>query len=68
MGGLFSLLAAILLTACADDPGQPTPLQATAASTIGCKSGTGYQHTTLGYHLCFPANWTSRDYLSLIHI
>ena len=62
LGGLFSLLAAILLTACADDPGQPTPLQATAASTIGCKSGTGYQHTTLAYHLCFPANWTSRDY------
>ncbi|HET9848706.1 MAG TPA: hypothetical protein VFR68_09160 [Candidatus Dormibacteraeota bacterium] len=60
--GLFSLLAAFSLTSCSEDQGQSTPLQATASSTIGCKSGISYQHTTLGYHLCFPNGWTSRDY------
>ena len=60
--GLFSLLAAAALISCSDDQGQSTPLQATASSTIGCKSGTSYQHTTLGYHLCYPNGWTSRDY------
>ena len=59
---LLSLLAAILVTACADDQSQPPPLQATASSSVGCKTGQGYQHTTLGYHLCFPSGWTSRDY------
>jgi hypothetical protein len=59
---LLSLLAAILISACADDQTQPPPLQATASSTVGCKTGQGYQHTTLGYHLCFPSGWTSRDY------
>ena len=61
-GLLLSLLAAILVSACADDQSQPPPLQATASSSVGCKSGQGYQHTTLGYHLCFPSGWTSRDY------
>ena len=59
---LLSLLAAILVSACADDQSQPPPLQATASSTVGCKTGQGYQHTTLGYHLCFPSGWISRDY------
>ena len=62
LSALFSLLAATLVTSCSDDQGQGTPLQATASSTISCKSGTGYQHTTLGYPLCFPNGWTSRDY------
>lgn len=62
MGALFSLLAATLLASCSDDQGQATPLQATASSTISCKSGTGYQHTTLGYHVCYPNGWTTRDY------
>lgn len=52
----------MLLSACSDDQGQATPLQATASSTLGCSSGQAYQHTTLGYHLCFPGSWTSRDY------
>lgn len=62
LAALISLLAAILLSACADDQGQATPLQATASSTISCKSGSGYQHTTLAYHLCYPNGWASRDY------
>lgn len=62
LGVLFSLLAASLLAACAEDTGAAPPLQASASSTVGCKSGQGYQHTTLGYHLCFPDGWTSRDY------
>ena len=62
LGGLFSLLAAIILSSCGEDQGQSTPLQATASSTISCKSGTSYQHTTLGYHLCYPNGWASRDY------
>jgi hypothetical protein len=37
-------------------------LQATASSSVGCSTGEGYQHTSLGYHLCFPSGWTSRDY------
>lgn len=59
---LLSLLTAILFTACADDQNSPPPLQAAASSTVGCKNGQGYQHTTLGYHLCFPSGWASRDY------
>jgi hypothetical protein len=58
----LSLLAATLVSACADDQSQPPPLQATASSSVGCKSGQGYQHTTLGYHLCLPSGWTSQDY------
>jgi hypothetical protein len=59
---LLSLLAATAVAACADDQSQPPPLQATASSSVGCKSGQAYQHTTLGYHLCFPSGWSSRDY------
>ena len=59
---LFSLLSAIGLSGCGDDQSQPPPLQATASSSVGCKAGQSYQHTTLGYHLCFPSGWTSRDY------
>jgi len=62
LGGLFSLLAALLLSGCADDQSQATPLQASASSTIGCKSGQSYQHTTLAYHLCYPSGWVARDY------
>ena len=62
LGVLFSLLAAILVAGCGEDSGAAPPLQASAPSSVGCKSGQGYQHTTLGYHLCFPDGWTSRDY------
>jgi len=57
-----SLLAATLVAGCGDDSGAAPPLQASASSSVGCKSGHGYQHPTLGYHLCFPDNWISRDY------
>jgi hypothetical protein len=62
LGVLFSLLAASFVSGCGGDPTSPPPLQATASSSVGCKTGEGYQHTTLGYHLCFPTGWTSRDY------
>jgi hypothetical protein len=62
LAGWFSLLAVLLLSGCSDDQSQSTPLQATPSSTIPCKTGQGYQHTTLGYHLCFPNGWTTRDY------
>jgi hypothetical protein len=58
---LLSLLAATAVGACADDQAEPPPLQATASSA-GCQTGQGFQHTTLGYHLCFPSAWSSRDY------
>jgi hypothetical protein len=61
-GVLFSLLAATLIAGCGEDTGAAPPLQASASSAVSCKSGQGYQHTTLGYHLCFPDGWTSRDY------
>lgn len=62
LGVLFSLLATFLIAGCGEDPGAAPPLQASASSSVGCKSGQGYQHTTLGYHLCFPNGWTARDY------
>jgi hypothetical protein len=62
LGVLFSLLAATLVAGCGDDSGAAPPLQASASSSVGCKSGQAYQHTTLGYHVCFPDGWTSRDY------
>ena len=62
LGVLFSLLAATFLSGCGGDQSSPAPLQATASSSVACKSGQGYQHTTLGYRLCFPNGWTSRDY------
>lgn len=61
-GVLLSLLAATFVSGCSGDPSSPPPLQATASSSVSCKTGEGYQHTTLGYHLCFPSGWTSRDY------
>jgi hypothetical protein len=62
LGVLFSLLAITIIAGCGEDTGAAPPLQATASSSVGCKSGQGYQHTTLGYHLCFPDGWTPRDY------
>lgn len=62
LGVLFSLLAVAVIAGCGEDSGAAPPLQATASSPVGCKSGQGYQHTTLGYHLCFPNGWTARDY------
>lgn len=59
---MFSLLAILLLAACGEDQNQSTPLQASTSATVGCKAGQGYQHTTLGYHLCYPSGWTVRDY------
>ena len=61
LGVLLSLLAATVISGCGSDQSSPPPLQATA-SPVGCKSGQAYQHTTLGYHLCFPNGWISRDY------
>jgi hypothetical protein len=61
-GVLLSLLAATVGSGCSGDSGSPPPLQATASSTVACNTGEGYQHTTLGYHLCYPSGWTSRDY------
>lgn len=61
-GVLLSLLAATVVSGCSGDAGSPPPLQATASSSVSCTTGQGYQHTTLGYHLCFPAGWISRDY------
>jgi len=61
-GLLFSLLAATFMSGCGGDSNSPPPLQATASSSVGCSKGDGYQHTTLGYHLCFPTGWISRDY------
>jgi hypothetical protein len=62
LGVLLSLLAATVISGCGSDQSSPPPLQATASSSVGCKSGQPYQHTTLGYHLCFPNGWISRDY------
>ena len=62
LGVLLSLLAATVVSGCGSDQSSPPPLQATASSSVGCKSGEAYQHTTLGYHLCFPSGWISRDY------
>ncbi|HEV2014334.1 MAG TPA: hypothetical protein VGR77_10710 [Candidatus Dormibacteraeota bacterium] len=62
LGVLFSLLAVTVMAGCGEDQNTAPPLQANASSSIGCKSGQGYQHTTLGYHLCFPNGWTARDY------
>ena len=56
------MLAATLVSGCSGDPSSPPPLQATASSSVSCSKGEAYQHTTLGYHLCFPSGWTSRDY------
>ena len=61
-GVLLSLLAATLVSGCGGDPNAPPPLQATASSSVDCSKGQSYQHTTLGYHLCFPSGWISRDY------
>ena len=61
-GVLLSLLAATVLSGCSGDQSSPPPLQATASSSVDCKTGKSYQHTTLGYDLCFPNGWTSRDY------
>jgi len=63
-GVLLSLLAITLLSGCDGDQNAPAPLQATASSSVGCSKGESYQHTTLGYHLCFPSGWISRDYTS----
>ncbi|MDQ6884476.1 MAG: hypothetical protein M3077_09640 [Candidatus Dormibacteraeota bacterium] len=31
-------------------------------SAGGCTDGRAYQHATLGYKLCFPNGWATRDY------
>ena len=62
LGVLFSLLAVTVIAGCGEDQDAAPPLQASAQSSIGCKTGQGYQHTTLGYHLCFPSSWIPRDY------
>ena len=62
LGVLFSLLAAAILSGCSGDQSSPPPLQATVSSAVGCKTGQGYQHTTLAYHVCYPNGWAARDY------
>jgi len=59
---MLSLLALLLLAGCGEDQSQTTPLEASSSATVGCKTGQGYQHTTLAYHLCYPNGWTVRDY------
>ena len=49
------------LAGCGATADQTPPLQATA-SAGGCPDGQAYQHATLGYRLCYPNGWTSRDY------
>lgn len=61
-GVLLSLLAATVASGCSEDANSPAPLQATASSSIACVRSQGYQHPTLGYQLCYPNGWTSRDY------
>lgn len=61
-GVLLSLLAATVVSGCSEDPTSPAPLQATASSSIACTRSQGYQHPSLGYELCFPNGWISRDY------
>ena len=56
-----TLLAAALASCGATGSDQPPPLQATPSSG-GCTSGQAYQHTTLGYRLCYPNGWLNRDY------
>ncbi len=51
-----------MIAGCGQDQGQSTPLEASASPSVSCRSGQAYQHTTLGYHLCYPAGWNSRDY------
>jgi hypothetical protein len=66
LGVLLSLLALSAMAGCGEDQSAAPPLQATAISSVDCSrltaGGQGYAHTTLGYNLCFPKGWTSRDY------
>ncbi|MDQ6710986.1 MAG: hypothetical protein M3Z11_10575 [Candidatus Dormibacteraeota bacterium] len=52
-------LGVLTLAGCgtADQPS----LQA-SPSTSGCQDGHAYQHATLGYKICFPNGWATRDY------
>jgi hypothetical protein len=59
---LISSLAAAAIAGCGPSADAPPALQASASSSVGCPSGQGYTHTTLGYHLCYPKGWVSRDY------
>jgi hypothetical protein len=59
---LMAGLVAVAVAGCGQDQAMtPPPLQATGSTTT-CRDGQGYQHATLGYRLCFPNGWTSRDY------
>jgi hypothetical protein len=62
VGGLLSLLILGAIAGCGEDQSQSTPLQASASASVSCSNGQAYQHTTLGYHLCFPKAWIARDY------
>lgn len=61
LGGLVSLLVVIVVAGCAGDQTDSAPLQA-SSSSVSCQQGQGYEHPTLGYRLCFPSAWISRDY------
>lgn len=62
LGVLISSLAAAAIAGCGPSADNPPALQASASSSVGCPSGQGYTHNTLGYHLCYPKGWVSRDY------
>jgi hypothetical protein len=55
-------LGLFLLASCGSTASdQAPPLQATPSSGA-CSKGQAYQHATLGYRLCFPTGWVTRDY------
>ncbi|MEO6796968.1 MAG: hypothetical protein ABI401_15430 [Candidatus Dormibacter sp.] len=49
------------LAGCGTALDQQPPLQASPSSSA-CQTGQVYQHATLGYRLCFPNGWATRDY------
>jgi hypothetical protein len=55
-------LATAVLASCGGTASDQTPPLQASPSSGGCSSGQGYQHPTLGYHLCFPSGWVNRDY------
>jgi hypothetical protein len=64
------LLAALLLTVAlagcdlaTSSDATSVPVQAPAsAPASACPSAQGYQHATLGYRVCYPRGWVTRDY------
>jgi hypothetical protein len=67
-GGLSLALGLLAVTLTGCDIGTagdstPPPLQAQAsAPPSACLGILGYQHATLGYRVCYPKGWATRDY------